>query len=167
MYICIMKQIPDLPNYFIDENFDVWSKSYHPKTNKNCELRKLKPNLHHRGYLTLNIYNNGKKKQYRIHQLIAMTFISNPNNYPCVLHNDGNQLNNHPNNLRWGTQKMNAEDRRIHGTHGNTKLTDQEVLEIREKYIPRKYSIYKLAKEYNVTFGLISQIINNKIWTHN
>lgn len=50
--------------------------------------------------------------------------------------------------------------------HNMAKLTEEQVLEIRSKYIPRKYSTLKLAKEYNVSKTNIKDIINRKIWKH-
>ena len=48
--------------------------------------------------------------------------------------------------------------------HGGAKLTKEQILEIRNKYIPREYSYYKLAREYGVTFGHIRNIIQRKVW---
>jgi group I intron endonuclease len=48
----------------------------------------------------------------------------------------------------------------------NVKLTNQQVMEIRSKYIPRVYSTTKLAKEYNVSQGTIMNIVNKHGWTH-
>lgn len=41
-------------------------------------------------------------KTYLVHRLVAETFVPNPNGLECVLHNDGNRLNNHSDNLSWG-----------------------------------------------------------------
>jgi hypothetical protein len=47
-----------------------------------------------------------------------------------------------------------------------TKLTEQQVREIRDKYIPRKYSLRKLAKEYGVSEPNIYMIIKYISWKH-
>ena len=49
--------------------------------------------------------------------------------------------------------------------HGNNKLTEKQVLEIREKYVPRIYSYHRLGREYGVSFGHIRNIIQRKCWS--
>lgn len=46
--------------------------------------------------------------------------------------------------------------------HPKAKLTDEQVKEIRKKYVPRKYSTFKLAKEYGVCQQNISRIVLNQ-----
>jgi len=50
--------------------------------------------------------------------------------------------------------------------HTGSKLNEQQVLEIRQKYKPRKVTLQKLADEYGVCFQLISLIVNRKVWQH-
>ena len=52
----------------------------------------------------------GNAKTWKIHRLVAMTFIQNPNEYPCVDHIDGVRTNNRVSNLRWATYSMNANN---------------------------------------------------------
>jgi group I intron endonuclease len=47
-----------------------------------------------------------------------------------------------------------------------SKLTDDIVLKIREKYNPKSYPSRKLAKEYDISKTNILDIINRKIWKH-
>lgn len=63
------------------------------------------------GYLTIGLRKNGKQKFYRIHRLLALQFIPNPNNYDFVDHFDRNPLNNNLENLRWITHSGNMRNR--------------------------------------------------------
>lgn len=48
----------------------------------------------------------------------------------------------------------------------NTKLTIEQVIEIREKYIPKIYTHKMLAYEYNVSSITIKCIISRKLWSN-
>lgn len=62
-------------------------------------------------------------------------------------------------------QKMkDAQQRGVN--HHNSKLNEVMVREIRQKYVPRRYSYGKLAKEYGVDKKTILRIIQGKTWTH-
>ena len=46
----------------------------------NGGIKNLKTTQDRKGYLCVSLYKNGNKKVYRVHRLIAETFIKNPNN---------------------------------------------------------------------------------------
>jgi len=50
--------------------------------------------------------------------------------------------------------------------HGQVKLTDTKVLEIRARYATGQITQRGLASQYDVALSLISRIINRKSWTH-
>jgi hypothetical protein len=57
------------------------------------------------GYWTVNLTdNNGKFMVHRVHRLVAIAFIPNPKNKPCVNHIDSNRLNPYASNLEWATK---------------------------------------------------------------
>ena len=51
-----------------------------------------------------------KRKAYFVHRLVAITFIPNTFNKPCVDHIDTNKTNNRVDNLRWATQQENINN---------------------------------------------------------
>lgn len=54
----------------------------------------------------------------------------------------------------------------LQGRSASTKLTPERVLEIRAKYIPRVYSVRRLAAEYGVDNRTIRAVINRVTWQH-
>ena len=68
----------------------------------------LKPSDNGRGYKTIEIEN----KPYRIHRLVAMLFIPNPENKPLVDHINRDRSDNRASNLRWVTYRENNLNRK-------------------------------------------------------
>lgn len=60
------------------------------------------------GYLKVDLHKNGIQKRFSVHRLVAMAFIPNPDNLPCVNHKDEDKTNNCVENLEWCTRKYNA-----------------------------------------------------------
>ena len=133
----------------------------------------LKQNISKTGYYTISIRpegRNGKCFCLKIHRLVALAFIPNPNNYPIINHIDGNKLNNNVSNLEWCTYSHNARHAydndmayAICGCENcNSKLSDDDVQWIRENYIPRDklYGTRALAKKFNMHHSNISRLIN-------
>lgn len=71
---------------------------------KSGKRHELKPSDNGRGYLTVSI---GARNPRYVHDLVAETFIPNPNGYTEVNHIDGNKKNNHVSNLEWCTRHDN------------------------------------------------------------
>lgn len=65
------------------------------------------------GYLMtfLSIPGREKGKQFKVHRLVAFSFIPNPEDKPEVNHIDGLKNNNHVNNLEWVTSSENQKTR--------------------------------------------------------
>lgn len=57
------------------------------------------------GYLMLDLYKNNKPKTFRVHRLVAETFIQNDKAKETVNHIDGDKSNNRVDNLEWATFK--------------------------------------------------------------
>ena len=90
-----------------------------------------------------------------------------------ILHSCDNRKCVKPSHLREGTRQENMDDmksrnRQAKGeTSGQSKLTENQVLEIREKYETIEDCTHKaLADEFGVSQMAISLIINKKRWAH-
>lgn len=59
------------------------------------------------GYISAGLSESGKTITKLVHRLVALAFISNPNNNPQVNHIDKNRSNNNINNLEWCTALEN------------------------------------------------------------
>ena len=90
----------------------------------------LKQRKDEKGYMRIDIINNnGVKKFYGVHRLVADAFLENPLNKPQVNHKDGNKSNNVVDNLEWCTNGENQVHaykiglNRVTGRAGRKKRT--------------------------------------------
>lgn len=126
------------------------------------------------GYLHTKLCKLGDCKHRTIHRLVAIAFLENPENYKQVNHIDGDKQNNRVDNLEWVSASQNIRHAYDTGlmnsdhlkgeNHYNSKLTEQNVKEIREYYKNKELSQRGLAKKYGVGVTTIADIINNKTW---
>lgn len=61
-------------------------------------------------YLYVRLCKDGKGTAFSIHRLVAVAFIPNPLNLPCVDHIDTDCHNNCVSNLRWVTHSENSRN---------------------------------------------------------
>ena len=67
----------------------------------------LRPGKNGNGYLFVYLYKNRKKKMCKVHRLVAMTFLPNPDNLPQVNHKNEDKTDNKVVNLEWCSAKYN------------------------------------------------------------
>ena len=65
---------------------------------KTIKEKLLKYNTDSNGYLYVTLYKNGKPKSFKIHRLVAIAFISNPDNKPDIDHINTNKTDNREDN---------------------------------------------------------------------
>ena len=60
------------------------------------------------GYAQVILSVNNTQRRYSVHRLVALHFIPNLDNKPCINHKDENPLNNNVENLEWCTYSYNT-----------------------------------------------------------
>lgn len=109
-------EIQGYENYLIYEDGRVYSKK------RNIFLKLL---LDGDKYYRVTLCKDGKRIYKSIHRLLALHYIPNPDNKPCIDHIDRNRQNNDICNLRWVTHKENSNNCSIskNNTSGHTNIS--------------------------------------------
>jgi len=149
------------------------------------------------GYLRTVLVNplTGKYKTIKVHRIVALTWIGNPENKPEINHKNGIKNDNCIENLEWCTHRENFDHSVVNGLQpglfkegalnryaiavlegrcekvegskvGTSKLTETQVIEIRNKFKPRIHTREMLAQEYGVKASCIKDVICRKSWKH-
>ena len=120
-------EINECPDYLIYENGDIISKERtimksngRKQTYKSQKISQWKSRT---GYLQVTLTVDKKQKHFSIHRLIAIHFIPNQENYPCVNHKDCDRLNNKIDNLEWCDIMYNNQSINTSKTFGNIQET--------------------------------------------
>jgi len=131
-------EIQGYPDYLIYEDGRVFSKK---------SRKMLKPCDRGKGYMCVNLCENGKAKLFYIHRLVATQYIDNPNNFSEVDHIDRNKANNDISNLRWVDSSINCQNRciRCDNTSGHKNISYDKT---NNRYEYRKMIRGKTSNKY-------------------
>ena len=101
------------------------------------------------GYLEVFLFKDKIKYKFKVHRLVAIHFIPNIKNKPCVDHINTNKEDNNVENLRWVTHKEN----------NNNPLTKKKTIDNHADFIgiknPNRKEVY--CFELNRVFGCIQE----------
>jgi predicted XRE-type DNA-binding protein len=137
--------------------------------------RIMNPTISTRGYFDISLYDSsGKEKRISVARLIAITFISNPDKKLTINHKNGIKTDNRVENLEWMSYSENVKHAYDNGLalpvrgeqNGQTKLTTEKVLQIKELLKAGNLSQYKIAAMFEVGRGAIQDIKRGKNWKH-
>ena len=120
-----------LPRYWINKEGQITNK----ETGKT-----IKWLISRHGYYYCHLWANNGNRYIRMHRLLALAFIPNPNNYPLVRHLNDIKTDNRLENLAWGTMSENIKDSIKNGKY------NQEASE-KARNIGRKISNTKCSKK--------------------
>lgn len=160
--------IPDFPNYEINREGVIRNK-----TTKHYK----KITVGRDGYPKVELYNKGVRKHFKLHRLLAIIFIPNPENKREVNHIDMNKMNYSLDNLEWVTPSENMahviqnEDkdskRRIAASENVKKATEANKKKV-NKYsldgdlLESYESISEASRQTGIRRASISEAYNGK-----
>lgn len=147
---------------YISENGNVY-KYY---KNKGFFKRKLNINPNNK-YVYCSITMNNKNISKRVHRLVALAFVKNPNpnKFLVVGHKDNNKQNNIYNNLYWTTTQENTQkaidDKLLTNDSGIDSFDSQPLKVLLNQKIVAVYGSIGEATKYikNITKSYLSKIL--------
>jgi len=139
------------------KNIQGYQISNHGRIKNKNTSRILKPWLHDGRYYRIKL----RKKAYRIHRLVAETFIDNPSDKSEVNHINGDKLDNRADNLEWVTPEENAahaiENKLIKNSYSKEKVNGLAKACFETEKTPKQ-----IAREFNVSLNVVYRIMNKQ-----
>ena len=143
--------ITDLPNYEVSTDGQV-------RNRKKGRLLKTSPNGC--GYLSVRLYKDNKGHTKKIHRLVGLTFLPNPDGKLEIDHINRNRTDNRLENLRWATSSENQQNtgRQSNNTTGfkhikSRNTTDRWCIEIRSSH-------KKICRTFNKSKYTLEQVVD-------
>lgn len=132
------REVPGYPNYVVSNTGSVKNKVEHT----------IKPHLNNKGYPHVFLSHDGVRKNIPVHRVVALAFISNPDNLPFIHHVDENPLNPRVDNLQWCTQKYNMNQGTLSKKRKVPHSKGREVYALFEDGTDMYFSSLTKAEEY-------------------
>jgi len=136
-----MLKIKDIPNYEgrykIDENGNIFGLSRSKDSRYFTNKWLLKQYEDNNGYMYVTLSLNKIRKTFKVHKLMALTFLNNPGNKNCVNHIDSNRKNNNINNLEWVTHKENTQHALQNGRFDKMRIENSIKMRINKPVLKR------------------------------
>ena len=136
--------------YAVTEDGQVWSYRAN---------RFLKPYHEGHGYLKVSLCRSGQRQQFKVHRLVALAYLPNPDDLPQVNHLDENKENNCVSNLCWSSAKDNIN----YGGHNERSAKNRQ----RPVYCVELDKVFEsgkaAAEELGLSAGNISACIHGRM----
>lgn len=158
--------------YKVSDCGRVLSRFYQEDEKAKRLARFLKPKIDNYGYYYYNLYQQKKPITIKIHRLVAIHFLPNPQNLPSINHKDGNKLNNFCENLEWCTHQENikhAVDMGLLNNRGEksvlSKLKNNDAFYIRS-IDKSQINIKQLCEQFKVSQNTIRRVLSHETYKY-
>ena len=128
--------------------------------------RRISPYLGSDGYIHVSRKENGETIRERLHRIIAICFIENPEGYRYINHIDSNKTNNHPSNLEWCSNSMNVRHGWDSGNRIHKNRTKVIAYDLNGNKIGNWTSIRKMSEELKIDRHRVARILKKEVNNH-
>lgn len=160
----IWKDIAGYEGLYQVSNFGRVKSLNYRKTGKEAILKLRIAHKRH-NYMDVALTKCGTTKRHKVHRLVAIAFIPNPNNLPQINHKDCDVVNNCVDNLEWCDAKYNINygDRAI--KFGKVVGHSVAQCDLLGNVVNTFFSIREAARALNLSNSNISAAIRGKYKT--
>lgn len=143
-----LHSIPGYPGYLVTYDARVWTTRFINGRGGRRHNKWLVQRSHpYTGHLRVDMRGMDRKKHtIPVHCIMAWTFLGPQPVGRLVCHRDGNEYNNDPSNLYYGTPKDNAQDRERHKRQAAAREFEEREAEYSFDYGARddRHAIYEV-----------------------
>ena len=147
------RRCPDAPLYEVSTEGDV----RHAGTGHRAKRYRDR-----QGSVRVSLYVNKGSKAIRVHNLVATAFLGARPAFCGVRHRDGNKENCRLSNLYYGAKGEHLSMPK--DSNGRSKLSLDEVKQMRTEYAAGGVSTRQLAARFGVSAGQIQKITSGQQW---
>ena len=123
----------------------------------------LKPSVNSGGYLNvaLGLGQRGAQSTQKVHRLVALTFLENPEDKEMIDHINRVKTDNRLENLRWATREENMRNQPV---HSNNKLKLKHIYETTTSAGQKQFRIqiksHKITRSFNQSCWTLEQVVD-------
>ena len=116
------------------------------------------------GYLYVSLYKKGKMKKHKVHRLVAITYMANPDNKEQVNHINAIKTDNRVENLEWATRLENNQHKAANSLQGKRKTAHSKYKYVYIQKFTNKSDCFKTQIKAKVN-GNVKRFVKTKTFS--